>query len=240
MELSKLALSFAITALLVVGCDSQSSRNDNDTTGVSNSTDKSLPTITEQGIGELKIGTPLAECLIAGESSLPPSKEEITSNNETKFGLYNKMGIKQMVLGDGTPYILLYDNNELIAALECYSLMDNGIYSTNVEKIVVYSPNLKMANGIHVGMTAKDMVDKFGAVIKFAEGAEVDVLEFEVADIPSNIMLVASAKKINKEKTESEYGEVRDVDFYLTLNDVEDCVLSAIVIEQNTEADGTY
>ena len=84
------------------------------------------------------------------------------------------------------------------------------------------------------------MADKFGADIKFAEGAEADVLEFEVADIPSNIMLVASAKKINKEKTESEYGEVNINDSYLTLNDVEDCVLSAIVIEQNTEADGTY
>ena len=76
--------------------------------------------------------------------------------------------------------------------------------------------------------------------MELTEGAEADVLEFEVADIPSNIMLVASAKKINKEKTESEYGEVNINDSYFTLNDVEDCVLSAIVIEQNTEADGTY
>lgn len=68
-----------------------------------------------------------------------------------------------MALGEGTPYLLLYDNDELMAALECYSLMDNGIYSTNVGKIVVYSPKLKMDNGIYVGMTAKDMADKFGA-----------------------------------------------------------------------------
>lgn len=239
MKHSKLYFSVALSTLLLFGCNSQSSKSGEQTKDLS-STNKSFPTVTEQGVGELKIGTPLAECLIVEESSWPPTKEEITSCNETKCGFYNKMGIKQMALGEGTPYFLLYDNDELMAALECYSLMDNGIYSTNVGKIVVYSPKLKMDNGIYVGMTAKDMADKFGADIKFAEGAEADVLEFEVADIPSNIMLVASAKKINKEKTESEYGEVNINDSYLTLNDVEDCVLSAIVIEQNTEADGTY
>ena len=144
-----------------------------------------------------------------------------------------------MVLGDGRPYITLYKDNELMAALECGALLDNGIYSTNVDRIIAYSPKLKMANGIHTGMSAKELVEKFGAEIQYSEGADAEILSFKIVDTPSNIILIASAKSINREKIDSQSGDT-DTEFYLQLEDVEDCKLSAIVIEQNQDSYGTY
>lgn len=232
MDMIKAYFSVTIVTLLLVGCHSKPSKESENIESVeaSGSVNKSLPPITGQGVGELKIGIPLAECLIEGQSDWVPTKEDIMNSNEMKFGFYNKVGLKLMNFTDTDPYVLLFDNDELMAALGCYSLMYDGISSINVREIIVYSPKLKMANGIHVGMTAKDLVDNFGADIKLEQGVETDVLEFEVADIPSNIVLLASARKINREKTDSEYGEENST-LYLTLNDVEDCVLSAIVIE---------
>jgi len=229
-----LMMAFAIS-VMVSGCNSQSKEN-----AVATTDEKSeMPYVSESGIGELEIGTSLTECLIAKDCSWIPTKEEIETNDEEKFGFYNKMGIKQMVLGDGRPYITLYKDNELMAALECSALLDNGIYSTNVDRIIAYSPKLKMANGIHTGMSAKELVEKFGAEIQYSEGADAEILSFKIADTPSNIILIASAMSINREKIDSQSGNT-DTEFYLQLDDVEDCKLSAIVIEQNQDSYGTY
>lgn len=228
-----LMMAFAIT-VMASGCSSQSKENT-----VTSDEKSEMPYVSESGIGDLKIGTSLTECLIAKDCSWIPTKEEIETNDEEKFGFYNKMGIKQMVLGDGRPYITLYKDNELMAALECGALLDNGIYSTNIDRIIAYSPKLKMANGIHTGMSAKELVEKFGAEIQYSEGADAEILSFKIADTPSNIILIASAKSINREKIDSQSGNT-DTEFYLQLDDVEDCKLSAIVIEQNQDSYGTY
>ena len=228
-----LMMAFAIS-VMVSGCNSQSKENT-----VTSDEKSEMPYVSESGIGDLKIGTSLTECLIAKDCSWIPTKAEIETNDEEKFGFYNKMGIKQMVLGEGRPYITLYQDNELMAALECGALLDNGIYSTTVDKIIAYSPELKMANGIHTGMSAKELVDEFGAEIQYSEGAETEILSFKVANVSSNISLVASAKSINREKIDSQSGDT-DTEFYLQLDDVEDCKLSAIVIEQNQDSYGTY
>ena len=136
-------MAFAIS-VMVSGCNSQSKEN-----AVATTNEKSgMPYVSESGIGELEIGTSLTECLIAKDCSWIPTEEEIETNDEEKFGFYNKMGIKQMVLGDGRPYITLYKDNELMAALECGALLDNGIYSTNVDRIIAYSSKFNMAKVI--------------------------------------------------------------------------------------------
>ena len=121
-----------------------------------------------------------------------------------------------------------------------YGNTNETFSSTSIERIIVYSPRLKLVNsGIHTGMSAKELVEKFGAEIQYSEGAETEILSFKVANIPSNIILIASAKSINREKIDSQSGNT-DTEFYLQFDDVEDCKLSAIVIEQNQDSYGTY
>ena len=89
---------------------------------------------------------------------------------------------------------------------------------------------MKLGKGIHTGMSAKELVDDFGAEIKYSEGAETSILLFEVPDLPLSIKLVGTAKEINREKIDSMYEQQSDSDIYLTLDDVKGCVLTEMVI----------
>lgn len=196
-----------------------------------------FPTITSEGIGDLKVKSPLSECFIISNTYADtPTEKELCTNDEKKFGFYNRTGIQYISCFETIPYITLYNDNELMAAIKSYSLASNSINSSNVDRIIVYSPKLKMTNGIHVGMSAKELVEKYGAEIQYTQGVEYDALTFQIENIASNITLEATADSIKSNKMDSgnEIG-ITFTDFFLQLSEVENCKLSAIVINQKSE-----
>lgn len=235
-----LMMAFAIS-VMVSGCNSQSKEN-----AVATTDEKSeMPYVSESGIGELEIGTSFLDCVVGEQCDWIPYPDQINTSDEKVFGFYNRSEVKTGAFTEPNLYMFLYNNDELMAALDFgsstyYGNTNETFSSTSIERIIVYSPRLKLVNsGIHTGMSAKELVEKFGAEIQYSEGAETEILSFKVANIPSNIILIASAKSINREKIDSQSGNT-DTEFYLQLDDVEDCKLSAIVIEQNQDSYGTY
>lgn len=220
----------AITVFIMAGsCTDQQDK------GIStlNNEKSQMPFITENGIGDLKLGANFVDCLESKTGDLIPSLENLLDYSEMKYGFYNKTAIKLINFTEGQLYLLLFSGNDLMAALDFGSGYSyNGQFmSETVSRIIVYSPKLKMANGIHTGMSAKELVEDFGAEIKYEEGSETEVLSFSIADMPSNIILKATAKSIDRGKIDSEFGDTSSTDFILQLDDVEDCKLSAIVIQ---------
>ena len=232
----KLIYQFAAIVAILMASGSCTSQQE-EGTKASSRKDSETPIVTGNGIGELTLGTSLTECLPYVTGNMYPVAEELLQTEEKKFGFYDNTGIEQVEFnGYPSPYLLLYDKSELMAAIPCGGLFDN----TEIYEILVYSPNLKMNNGIHTGLSAKELVNDFGAEIRYEESEEFSLLTFEIPDIPSNIKLVGTAKKINQDKMRSEYSSAYDGTCYLQLDDVEDCTLSMIVITRKQESYGTY
>lgn len=238
MKLSATLFSLSLAAVCLAGCNSPSSKNNDDAKETAQADSArpaaepekqvKFPGVTREGIGELTIGTPLRNCLSYHESGFIPTREE-AEGAELQYGFYNKTGIKLMGLGDSFPYLLLYNDEELMAAAEIEESSD----SHELTKIIVYSPKLRLENGIHVGMSAQELADKYDAEIRFSEGAEDELLCFDVEGISDKFTLMATAKEINREQINSEYGDTPNTDFILQPKDVKDCKLAAIVIKNN-------
>lgn len=229
MRLFKLLLLLA--AILFAACHSQSFKD-----GASAQSGKaagdSLPLVTDDGIGRLVLGTPLVNCLTAG-GRLAPTADTLA------YGFYNHVAVELTDEEGGThAYFVLYDDAEKMAVLDCY--MELGYRQSwselKVERIFVCSPRLRFANGVHVGMSAQELVEKHGADILYdVECMECNPLTFSVPGMAPNVSLEGTAKKVNEEKINAtEYGEVLNV-LLLQLSDVEDCKLSSIVIEPKSE-----
>lgn len=217
-------LSLIFMAIVFVSCSFQM----NEKGTVSNEGKSEMPSVNENGVGQLKVGSSLSDCIMSEECDWIPSLDRIKHGvSEKKFGFYNRTEMREGLFTDISLYLYLYDNDELMAALDCNAYGD--FRSADVSRIIVYSPKLKMMNGIHTGMSAKKLVNDFGADIAYEEGAETEILSFKIATVPDNIKLVATAKTIKRDKIEA---ADMDTDFILQLDDVEDCKLSAIVINQ--------
>ena len=223
-----LYLFFAGLAIVTfASCGSQGSKGNSLAGG--EATD--MPFVNSDGIGDLKRGTPFLECVECSGDWIP-TLESLSSDKDLMFGFYDRTCLKTVSFAETSVYLLLYAQDELMAALDFGSgcLYGDGLASQAVRQLIVYSPKLKLGGGIHTGMSAKELVNDFGAEIKYSEGAETAILSFEVPDLPSRIKLVGTAKEINREKIDSMYEQQSDSDIYLTLDDVKDCTLTEIVI----------
>lgn len=99
--------------------------------------------------------------------------------------------------------------------------MGNG----HITYFSIYSPSIKLQDGIHVGLTAKELVEKYHAKIRHFENFEYGGLEFVFNEYPEGYSFIAKGKIIN-----SNIGD--DIDDseeeFLTLSDVKDCSLKQI------------
>lgn len=217
-----------LAAFLLASCDAQTGKGNSLTGGGT----ADMPFVNSDGIGDLKRGTPFLECVDECSGDWIPTLESLSSDKDLMFGFYDRTCLKTVSFAETSVYLLLYAQDELMAALDFGSgcLYGDGLASQAVRQLIVYSPKLKLGGGIHTGMSAKELVDDFGAEIKYSEGAETAILSFEVPDLPSRIKLVGTAKEINREKIDSMYEQQSDSDIYLTLDDVKDCTLTEIVI----------
>lgn len=170
-------------------------------------------------------GTNLRDILVVcSQRSYYPMSKDFADEAESTYGFYNRVEVKMASLAEAMPYILLYNDNELMVALEptppAYNSFD--LFNSEVNTIVVYSDKLKMRNGIHAGMSAKEMVETYNAKIRYESGAETDFLSFDIEGFPSNVKLMGSFDSVNSH-LEGDYE-------YLKLEDVKNGKLDAIVI----------
>lgn len=142
---------------------------------------------------------------------------------DESYEFFNRTEVEFAQLSEGEPYVLLYNGDELMAALkpdvQNYSC---DLYSSKINAIIVYPDKLKMNNGIHAGLSAKEMVETYNAKIRYESGAETDFLSFDIEGFPSNVKLMGSFDSVNSH-LEGDYE-------YLKLEDVKNGKLDAIVI----------
>ena len=173
-------------------------------------------------------GLPFTHC---SQTSLYPKSSDFTENgmNET-YEFFDRSEVEFAQLSEGEPYVLLYNGDELMVALkpdvQNYSC---DIYSSKINTIIVYSDKLKMTNGIHTGLSAKEMVETYNAKIRYESGPEVDFLSFDIEGFPSNVKLMGSFDSVDSH-LEGDYE-------YLKLEDVKNGKLDAIVILPQWAAD---
>lgn len=173
-------------------------------------------------------GLPFTHC---SQTSLYPKSSDFTENgmNET-YEFFDRSEVEFAQLSEGEPYVLLYNGDELMVALkpdvQNYSC---DIYSSKINTIIVYSDKLKMSNGIHTGLSAKEMVETYNAKIRYESGPEVDFLSFDIEGFPSNVKLMGSFDSVDSH-LEGDYE-------YLKLEDVKNGKLDAIVILPQWAAD---
>ena len=173
-------------------------------------------------------GLPFTYC---SQTSLYPKSSDFEGSGvDESYEFFNRTEVEFAQLSEGEPYVLLYNGDELMAALkpdvQNYSC---DLYSSKINAIIVYSDKLKMNNGIHAGLSAKEMVETYNAKIRYESGAETDFLSFDIEGFPSNVKLMGSFDSVNSH-LEGDYE-------YLKLEDVKNGKLDAIVILPQWAAD---
>lgn len=73
-----------------------------------------------------------------------------------------------------------------------------------VESITVYSPQFKLPNGIHVGMSVKELISNYGATIQLHEGEGGENVESITLEIPNCRDFTFN---VEKETLLNRYGE---------------------------------
>lgn len=188
-----------------------------------------LPFVTENGVGKVTVGASLLTGKYLGDDNyvtyLPmcspkegiPSKEEI-ANCKIGNAFYDRVTPIVSQFSDTELYYCFYRGDELMMATQG----EDGM----IDEIIVYSPRLQFANGIHTGMTAAELVQRFDARIKYASGPEASTMEFEVPGFPSNVHLYASFDGTSVEPDE-------DSSIYLSPSQVTNGRLEIIEIQRN-------
>lgn len=126
--------------------------------------------------------------------------------------------------------VVLYKGKEKLCSFETdYNYSDipskKLIGNRHITFFSIYSPSIKLQNGIYVGMTAKELVEKYHAKIRNYTNVECSGLEFVFNEYPEDYSFIAKGKVIhsNMEVDEADFGEE-----FLNLNDVKDCSLKQI------------
>ena len=144
--------------------------------------------LTKNGIGEIKLGMKT--------SSVPNSID----------GLYNKKEIEEDDFGE--PILVLYNGEKKIITL--------GIEDDMVTSITVFtSSNVATANGLHVGTSIHELIEKHGFVISYADYGEGDFEKGLYAENKTNNYLsvtimgnISDAAMELVEKSRDSNGEV--------------------------------
>ena len=182
-------------------------------------TPRVLPFITEKGVGNLKVGASIEDdgnifpsCNCA---NFEPSKEEITKCRLQKT-FYDKVQVIKSYFDVGELYYCFYQGSELMVA---------ATGGSEINRILVYSPFLKLKKGIHTGMSAEELVRKYKARIKYTFGPEGSSMVFQVPGVPSNITLWAAYDGTSAKPDQ-------DSSIYLSPSQVKNGRLAIIIIER--------
>lgn len=99
----------------------------------------------------------------------------------------------------------LYKGQELLCTLfgGYFDKRPNTLQAT-VESITVYSPQFKLPNGIHVGMSVKELISNYGATIQLHEGEGGENVESITLEIPNCRDFIFN---VEKETLLNRYGE---------------------------------
>lgn len=99
----------------------------------------------------------------------------------------------------------LYKGQELLCTLfgGYFDKRPNTLQAT-VESITVYSPQFKLPNGIHVGMSVKELISNYGATIQLHEGEGGENVESITLEIPNCRDFTFN---VEKETLLNRYGE---------------------------------
>lgn len=99
----------------------------------------------------------------------------------------------------------LYKGQELLCTLfgGYFDKRPNTLQAT-VESITVYSPQFKLPNGIHVGMSVKELIGNYGATIQLHEGEGGENVESITLEIPNCRDFIFN---VEKETLLNRYGE---------------------------------
>ena len=161
--------------------------------------DEAFYTITPNGVANIFIGNTFNDY----NTSL--MKEEDIAKQWFDFSLVD---IKEDNSYDMQTYYMfmkIYEENKLMLALYGgYFDERPNTLQTEVKGIMVSSIQFKLPNGIHTGMSAKELINNYGATIQLHEdegGEHIDFITFEIPDY------VGFTFVADKEVLVNRYGE---------------------------------
>ncbi len=132
---------------------------------------------------------------------------------------------------DVTYEVVLYRGKEKLCSFTTDAPYLDGMPSKkqiakgHIEQFSIYSPTIKLQDGIHVGLSAKELVEKHHAKILYYSNVETDGLCFKFSSYPDNFEFKANGRILKTDFVEVEPDIVEE---YLSLKEVKGCKLTQI------------
>lgn len=161
--------------------------------------DESFYTITKDGVANISLGKSMKEYNTTDKSE-DEIKKLYCNTSFVEVQERTSEGFDYNVL-----YMNLYKDNEKIFSLYGGSSEEKpNVLNATVHSIFVYSPKFKLPNGIHVGMTAEELINNYGATLQLNENEGGESIAFITFDIPnlSDFIFVANKEDLLKAKGE--------------------------------------
>ena len=155
--------------------------------------------ITKDGIANIRLGKSFNDY----NTSL--MKQEDIDKRCFDFSIVDVQEISEFEEVYYTMNMKLYKGQELLCTLfgGYFDKRPNTLQAT-VESITVYSPQFKLPNGIHVGMSVKELISNYGATIQLHEGEGGENVESITLEIPNCRDFIFN---VEKETLLNRYGE---------------------------------
>lgn len=155
--------------------------------------------ITKDGIANIRIGKSFNDY----NTSL--MKQEDIDKQCFDFSIVDIQEISEFEEVYYTMNMKLYKGQELLCTLfgGYFDERPNTLQAT-VKSITVYSPQFKLPNGIHAGMSVKELINDYGATIQLNEGEGGENVESITLEIPNCRDFTFN---VEKETLINRYGE---------------------------------
>ena len=153
-----------------------------------NTYDATSYTITSNGVASIFLGGSMKDYNISNKSE-----------NEMEGLCYDNSFVEvQKRTVEGYDYNVLYmnlykDNEKIFSLYGGTSEEKPNVLDATVHSIFVYSPQFKLSNGIHTGMTAEELINNYGATLQLHEGEggeDIQFITFEIPDITGFMFIV--------------------------------------------------
>lgn len=153
-----------------------------------NTYDETSYTITSNGVASIFLGGSMKDYNISNKSE-----------NEMEGLCYDNSFVEvQKRTVEGYDYSVLYmnlykDNEKIFSLYGGTSEEKPNVLDATVHSIFVYSPQFKLSNGIHTGMTAEELINNYGATLQLHEGEggeDIQFITFEIPDITGFMFIV--------------------------------------------------
>lgn len=155
--------------------------------------------ITKDGIANIRLGKSF------NDYNTSYMKQEDIEKQCFDFSIVDIQEISEFEEVYYTMNMKLYKGQELLCTLfgGYFDKRPNTLQAT-VESITVYSPQFKLPNGIHVGMSVKELIGNYGATIQLHEGEGGENVESITLEIPNCRDFIFN---VEKETLLNRYGE---------------------------------